>query len=49
MTKVIGQWANKVDWSAIQVELGDGEPCSSKGTRDMDRLETTEVARNGHA
>ena len=41
-------WASKVLWSAISVEGGDGDPCSSKDTRVIDVLETTEAPESGH-
>ncbi|KAK4828051.1 hypothetical protein QYF61_023089 [Mycteria americana] len=43
-----GQCASKVLWSAVSVEVGDGDPCSSKDKRVMDVLETTEAPENGH-
>lgn len=35
--------------SAAPVEVGDGEPCGSKGTMDVDRLEITKMPGNDHA
>ncbi|GAB0175367.1 hypothetical protein GRJ2_000001900 [Grus japonensis] len=43
-----GQCASEVLQSAISVEVGDGDPCSSKDARVIDVLETTEVPENGH-
>ncbi|KAK4826796.1 hypothetical protein QYF61_011604, partial [Mycteria americana] len=43
-----GQCAGEVLRSAVSVEVGDGDPCGSKGTRVMDVLETTEAPENGH-
>ncbi|KAK4827657.1 hypothetical protein QYF61_020429 [Mycteria americana] len=43
-----GLCASEVLWSAISVEVGDGDPCSSKDTRVMNVLETTEATENGH-
>jgi len=43
-----GWYAPKVPRSAISVEVGDGEPCSSKGARVIEVLETAEVPENGH-
>ncbi|KAM9628635.1 uncharacterized protein ACIBXB_017819 [Morphnus guianensis] len=40
--------ASEVLWSAISVEVGDGDRCSSKDARVIDVLETTEVPENGH-
>jgi len=34
--------------SAVSVELGDGEPCGSKGARVTEVLQTTEAPENGH-
>ncbi|KAK4823930.1 hypothetical protein QYF61_008316 [Mycteria americana] len=31
-----------------EMEVADGDPCSSKDKRDMDVLETTEMPENGH-
>lgn len=43
-----GHCASKILQSAIPVEVGDGEPCNSKDTRDVDGLEITEVPKNDH-
>lgn len=40
-----GQCAGMVLQSATSVELGDGEPCSSKDARDIGLLETMEVPK----
>lgn len=34
--------------SAVSVEVGDGDPCSSRGTRVIDVFETMEVPESGH-
>lgn len=49
MIMVMGWYAGKVHWSAIPVEVGDGEPRGSRGTRGIGRLEVTKVPGNGHA
>ena len=43
-----GRCASEVLQSAVSVEAGDGDPYSSKDTRVMDVLETTEAPKNGH-
>lgn len=43
-----GQWASEVLWSAVSVEVGDRDPCSSRDTRVTDVLETMKAADNGH-
>lgn len=47
MTMVKEQCASKVHWSTSPVEVGDGEPCGTKGTRDIGRLEITKGRRSG--
>lgn len=38
-SKIVTGWcASKVHHSAASVELGDGGPCGSRGTRDIDGL-----------
>lgn len=49
MIMVMGWCVGKVHLSAIPVEVGDGEPRGSRGTRDIGRLEVTKVLGNGHA
>lgn len=44
----MGRCAGEVQCSAVSEEVGDGDPCSSKGTRIIDVLETVEVPENGH-
>jgi len=41
-----GWYASEVLQSAISVEAGDGNPCSSKETRVIEVLETAEVPEN---
>ncbi|KAK4832453.1 hypothetical protein QYF61_023177 [Mycteria americana] len=48
MTVFEGQCDSEVLRSAISVEAGDEDPCSSKDARVMDVLETTEAPENGH-
>ena len=48
MPKFEGQCANKVIWSTISVEVGDGDPCGNKDTGVIDMIETTQVPENGH-
>ena len=43
-----GRCASKVLWSAVSVEVGDGDPRGSKDARVMDVLETMEAPENGH-
>jgi len=43
-----GPCASEVLRSAITVEVRDGDPHSSKDTRVIDVLETTEVPENSH-
>lgn len=48
-TPVCERWcAGEVLSSAVSVEMGDGDPCGSRDTRDIDVLETTEVPENHH-
>lgn len=45
----LGGWcAGEVLSSAVSMEMGDGDPCGSSDTRDIDVLETTEVPENDH-
>ncbi|GAB0182992.1 mitochondrial enolase superfamily member 1 [Grus japonensis] len=43
-----GWCASEALWSAVSVEVGDGDPCGSKDARVIDVLETMEVPENGH-
>lgn len=43
-----GWCAGEVLSSAVSMEIGDGDPCGSSVTRDIDVLETTEVPENDH-
>jgi len=43
-----GWCASEVLQSIISVEVGDGDPCSSKDARLIDVLETMKVPENGH-
>jgi len=43
-----GQCARQVLWSAVSVEVGDEEPCGSKGARVIEVLEPTEAPENSH-
>jgi len=48
-TPVFEGWcASEVLWSAVSLEVGDGDPCSSKDTRVIDVLETKGAPENGH-
>ena len=48
-TPIFEGWcAIEVLWSAISVEVGDGEPHGSKDSRVIDVLETMEVPENSH-
>jgi len=45
-TPMCKEWcAGEVLQSAVSVEVGDGDPCSSKGARVIEVLETTEALR----
>lgn len=48
MPKFKGCCANEILWSDVSVEVGDGDPCSSRDMRVIDVLETTKAADNGH-
>jgi len=39
---------SKVLWSAISVEVGDGDPHGSKDSRVINVLENTEARENSH-
>ena len=43
-----GLSASKVIWSAVLLELWDGDPCNSKDTGVINVLETMEDPENGH-
>lgn len=43
MPKFKGCCANEILWSDVSVEVGDGDPCSSKNARVTDVLETMEA------
>ncbi|GAB0183074.1 hypothetical protein GRJ2_000772700 [Grus japonensis] len=46
---IFEEWcAGEVLWSAVSVEVGDGEPSGNKDARVIDVLETTEAPENGH-
>ena len=43
-----GPCVSKVLWSAVPVEVGDGDPRGSKNARVIDVLETTEAPESDH-
>lgn len=48
MPLFVGRCASEVPHSVISVEVGTGEPHSSKDTRFINELETREASENGH-